>query len=456
MTASTIKDGAASLLEKPYRQVLSLGTKHVMERAFKARYLTRAHELESWWQQPAHRRDKWRNDALATILHHAADQVPAYIEFRASSNPLKLSLFPVTNKDIINAGDYRYFSAERDAYPAMPKRTGGSTGDPWKYQLDKRAWAESYAIQIHRFAQLGHHYGSRKLYLGSPTSLGINTMGAKKKLRYLTERTDTSLCSFNIERTASLQRAIDACATQSSMWYGYASTVAAMADAALESGQEFSGPPLIVTMAEPLWPDWHRKITEAFGSLVVEEYGCNDGGIMAHRCASGNLHLADHQSIVEILDNSGLPVPHGEFGNITITNLHARHMPFIRYQPGDTGRFGPKECSCGQPGRTISEIAGRSGDFIRVPNGTDLTPIAFYSPFNQINTVLRWQIVQPDDQSLVVRVDPRSDWTDSDEKIIFDWVRDRTDGLLDITITTDEEFEITSGGKHKIIIRQFG
>ncbi len=437
-------------VERIYRRGLSTAVRTFVEPVLGAPYLSLAEEREQWSSRGRQEREDWRQAALEAILTYAADNVPAYRKL-----PACLDRFPVVDKQTIIREPKSFLSDERADIPVVWKHTGGSTGDPWSYPLDRRAWAESYATQIYRFRRLGVHYGDRRLLLGYPASLGLHRPSLGRRIRMAAERTDVALSSLEINRSVDLLRSKEACRRNVRLWYGYASTIAGMAAAVLDAGLRLPGPPLIVTMAEPLWPAWERDIAQAFGSTVVEEYGCNDGGIMAHRCERGNLHLADHQSLVEVLDEDGRACAPGQTGAIVITNFHARHMPFIRYRAGDTGVLGPERCPCGQPGRTLAAVTGRSGDFVRLPDGTELAPAAFFVPFNQVESVRRWQMVQPDTASLRIRIEPRPSWGDQDRARIMKWVQDRTQRQLDVVLTTNEDFELTAGGKHRIVIRDF-
>ena len=438
------------MLDRLHHRALTTATAAVVEPILGARYLSRASEIEKWWLQTDAYHEAWRAGALDDMLRYCIERVPAY----RNREPTLVD-FPIVDKqDIIEATD-RYLSDEHASIPVVEKHTGGSTGDPWNYPLDRRAWAESYAAQIHAFARHGIAYGDRRLLLGFPASLGLQGMGPSKRLRLMAERTDASLSGFEVDPEASLRRAEQAAIKDARLWYGYASTIAAMASAVLDAGRRLPGPDLIVTMAEPLMPAWHDDIVAAFGSPVIEEYGCNDGGIMAHRCGAGNLHLADHQSLVEVVDDEGRPCPAGVDGAIVITNFHARHMPFIRYRVGDIGAFGPYPCPCGRPGRTVARVSGRSGDFVLLRDGTELTPATFFNPFNEARGVRRWQIVQPDPRHLLVRIEARDGWSHEDRSMILSWIREQTRHQLEVELRETEPFALTRGGKHRIIIREF-
>jgi phenylacetate-CoA ligase len=451
MTAASMRTrlSTASGTDRLYHRFLGLATRRVVEPVLRAPYLSRAEEIDDWWRGDDRQREAWRREALDTILRYAVDHVPAHRHRRPT-----LGDFPVIDKQAMIAEPDRYRSDEHRSLPAVHKHTGGSTGDPWEYPLDRRAWAESYATQIAFLARQGVHYGDRRVLLGFPASLGLQGMGPGRRLRFAAERTDVSLAGFAIDPGASLDRAERAAARDARLWYGYASTIATMAAAVIEAGRTLPGPPLIVTMAEPLMPAWRDEIHQAFGSTVVEEYGCNDGGIMSHRCTAGNLHLADHQSLVEIVDDDGRPCPAGCDGAIVVTNFHARHLPFVRYRVGDIGALGPDPCPCGRPGRTLARVTGRSGDFVHLPDGTELTPATFFVPFNETSGVRRWQIVQVGPDRLVVRVETRDGWGPEDRRIILDWIDDRTGAQMQVDLVETEPFELTRGGKHRIVIRR--
>ncbi|MDH3299477.1 MAG: hypothetical protein OES24_03120 [Acidimicrobiia bacterium] len=442
--------GRRPLAARLHHKGLALTTRLAVEPILGTPFLSLADEREQWVLQNESEREAWRAEALDRIVRYAVRCVPAY----AGLEP-RLDHFPVVDKQTMIDRPDEFLSTRRDEHRVVWKHTGGSTGDPWNYPLDRRAWAEGYATQIYRFREFGVEYGDPKLLLGFPTSLGLNHKSRIRRLRFAVERTDVSLASIEVDGTRSLERAVQACDRHVRMWYGYASTIASMAAAVLDAARTLSGPPLIVTMAEPLWPAWHRDIVDAFGSTVVEEYGANDGGIMAHRCEAGNLHLADHQSLVEVLDDEDRACPPGQPGAIVVTNFHARHMPFIRYRVGDIGIEGTLNCDCGRAGRTLTAVTGRSGDFVLLPDGTQLVPATFFLPFNQVEGVRRWQIVQPDPRSLVVRVEPRASFNADEKKTILSWVRQRSKDQLDVRLSDDEPFELTSGGKHRIVIRHF-
>jgi len=448
--------GAAISPNRWYPPVLYALARVAIQPAIKARYLEAGQFTRTFEAWPTERREEWRQAKLTNLIAYLAKHVPAYHQL-PSNGIVDLTDLPVVDKQIIIAAGDSYFSDEAPTLPVIQKHTGGSTGDPWNYPMDRVAWADAYGIQLLRFEEMGVRYGENRVTLGFPTSLGLGHVSFSKRVRLLVERTDTELCSFEIDPVTSLDRAHRAVKKNAALWYGYAGTIAAMAEALLAEGMTLKGPRLIVTMAEPLWPSWKMAIEAAFpGSNVVEEYGANDGGVISHRCPLGNFHLADNQSIVEVLDPTNAPCSQGVDGDIVITNFTAKHLPFLRYRLGDVGALGPEQCDCGRPGRTIARVSGRTGDAVLLADGREFMPVTFFTVFNDIADYVRqWQMVQPSVNHLIIRVSTRPGFDQQHQALIEDTVRSFIGNEIKIDIVTDQPLELTKGGKHKVLIRTF-
>lgn len=110
---------------------------------------------------------------------------------------------------------------------------------------------------------------------------------------------------------------------------------------------------------------WLRESlgVKRIGSMI----GANDGGGIAFQCdkMDGTLlhHVMDEYNLIEIVDESGAPVPDGEPGRILITSLMKYAYPLIRYEIGDRGRIVPGLCECGRTTRRF-EFLGRADDVI--------------------------------------------------------------------------------------------
>jgi len=120
---------------------------------------------------------------------------------------------------------------------------------------------------------------------------------------------------------------------------------------------------VIICTGEVLFDYQRKKIQEVFGCKVVNEYGTTENGIIGFECEYGNMHIMP-TVYVEIIN----PDKNG-FGEILITELNSRSIPFIMYKTRDKARLLNAECPCGRPYPLMEIHEGRIHDYIRCPNG---------------------------------------------------------------------------------------
>lgn len=94
------------------------------------------------------------------------------------------------------------------------------------------------------------------------------------------------------------------------------------------------------------------------GSRLFPHYGsreCGLGGAVTCPAFEG-MHLRENHILAEIVDESGHPVPDGQWGELVITTIGLEAMPLIRYRTGDRTRFLPP-CPCGGVTRRIDRVS---------------------------------------------------------------------------------------------------
>jgi phenylacetate-coenzyme A ligase PaaK-like adenylate-forming protein len=429
-----------------YPHVLSVATRRVVEPVVGAPYLSIVRWLRDFEGWPDEQRQAWQERRLETVLRGAAANVPFYRGRRP-----RLQDLPVVDKAMIRA-DIDAFRADgwrRMRYVA--KATAGTTGDPWQYELDIRAWANMYGAQLRAWERVGYRYGNRVVVLGTPPSLVPGGRSAKARLRAALERRTYAAAGIAIDLAASSERVRRAYDAGGKLWYGYAGMVAAMAEAVPEASITAPGPAAIVTTSEPLLPGWRRSIERAFGVPVVDEYGCNDGGVLAVSCPLGRFHVAENVSVIEILEGDE-PCPPGVEGDIVVTNLHAQVLPFLRYRVGDRAVLGEGPCPCGLSGLTLSRLTGRIGDRIKLPDGRELQFSTFGPIFWKTPSVRRWQIVQNVRDRVKVRLDVDPSFSPAEEDEVRRGMTARVGECVAIDVVTTEPIERTGAGKQKVLI----
>lgn len=134
---------------------------------------------------------------------------------------------------------------------------------------------------------------------------------------------------------------------------GYVSSLYILAKYCIDNEIKIDGIKSINPISENLY-DFQRFFMEkAFNCKVFEEYCCNDGGACAWECGHHNgLHYVMERAIIEDLN-----------GEILVTDLWNKAMPFIRYKNGDSVLFLEKKCSCGR-NLPLIKVKGRTNDML--------------------------------------------------------------------------------------------
>ncbi|MBR3358151.1 MAG: AMP-binding protein [Solobacterium sp.] len=101
-----------------------------------------------------------------------------------------------------------------------------------------------------------------------------------------------------------------------------------------------------------------KALKEEFGLVLFPHYGTREmcfGGAITCQAHQG-MHLREHQLIAEITDESGRPVPDGEWGELVITTVDMKVLPLIRFRTGDRARFLKGPCPCGSVTKRLDRV----------------------------------------------------------------------------------------------------
>jgi phenylacetate-CoA ligase len=118
----------------------------------------------------------------------------------------------------------------------------------------------------------------------------------------------------------------------------------------------------------------------------MDEYGCAELQAIAYECPAGRRHITHENVLVEVLGESGVPLPPGQPGPLTLTSLCNVAMPLIRYQNGDVAELEAEgRCPCGRhlglP--LVKRIVGRSCDVLYRAHGQRSHCGAVYYAINE-------------------------------------------------------------------------
>jgi phenylacetate-CoA ligase len=109
---------------------------------------------------------------------------------------------------------------------------------------------------------------------------------------------------------------------------------------------------------------------ETIGYYAMTELGY--GGAIECGC-HGGYHFYEGDFFLEIIDpDTGAVLPEGMPGEVVITTLSRKGMPFIRYRTGDMSCIIPGMCRCGSPLRRLEAITARKEAVYQLPGGGSL------------------------------------------------------------------------------------
>ncbi len=313
---------------------------------------------------------------LAGILQHAARTTPYWKELLAGrgldpgrENPFALlrNLPLLDRRRLVDLGS-RMISTAVPGWELVPARTGGSTETALRFLRDRECVRQRTALQLLFFRWAGRDPGERwALVWGAAFDLGQTTSRLEQLREYLVERRVTLPASHLAPpRMEEFLQRIDRFGAV--LLHGYSQALWQLARHVAGGGHRPGTLRGITATAEPLTADQRHEIEEAFGVPVFVHYGAREIGMAAAECSHHDgLHHALPSVFLEVVDPDGQPVPPGERGELVVTDLLNRAMPFIRYRIGDTGAWLPGSCACGRGFPRLAMETGKLGHYLVLP-----------------------------------------------------------------------------------------
>jgi phenylacetate-CoA ligase len=328
--------------------------------------------------------------------------------------------------------------------------TGGSTGRPLRFLLDRRRQAFDRAARMRADGWSGVGPGDRAAYVSGPPPESRR----EGRIRRSTDRAwnDLHLPAVDLREEVvpgwfrRLARFRPACLI------GYPSTLSLFSRMLLRRGLRLTGIGIraVVCTGEVLLSDQRAAIAECTGARVANRYACREAGLVAQECPDGRLHVAAEGLIVEVLDEREDPVVEGP-GEIVVTHLESRATPFLRYRTGDIGERSSVACRCGRTLPVLAEIRGRTTDFVVTPDGRWLHGLSLIQAVRETAGVDRYRIDQEDVDELRVRIVPGTGFPDSAPKEIARRVREQTGADVRVRVDVVAEIPPDPSGKHRIV-----
>jgi phenylacetate-CoA ligase len=130
-------------------------------------------------------------------------------------------------------------------------------------------------------------------------------------------------------------------------------------------------------IGESLGVERERVVRSAAPDLTVRSlaYSTSETGPLGYQCRhqTGAVHhLHEDANVLEVVDETGKPVPPGTPGELVVTPLTTSGMALVRYRLGDRGQLLSGACGCGSAARSVMLLG-------RMPNSMTVDTITFSS-----------------------------------------------------------------------------
>jgi len=404
-------------------------------------------EASQWW--PKHRLDALKSERLSALVHHAYEHVPYYrrvmqergLTARDIRDPSDLAKLPVLTKEIIRREGDAMRARDLSLKDLAKASTGGSTGEPMRFLIDRssRAWSQAAFRRGLRWA--GLEWGEPIVSLLGGT-LGTGKLTPQQRIARLVTRNHV-LPAFEIRRDNARTLADELRRWRPRAIIGYTSSLVALARL-FEEANEAVHIPLVFTTAEILMPAHVEVLERGFCSRVYDYYGCGEVNSIAYQCdRRDGYHVVDEKVILESIRVDE------RVERALITDLSNYAFPFIRYENGDCFERQPASCSCGRELSRLARIIGRVHDFI-VTTAGDLLPGEFFPHlFKWVEHVREYQIVQEQlgEVRVLVVVTP-----EFDETFLTTKLREYLGADMRIRIERVPEIARTAMGKLRVTV----
>jgi phenylacetate-CoA ligase len=422
------------------------------------------HELEQAQSLPFEQLQARQESKLQKLLHHAVERVPAYQAYREElareDEPAStlLTRIPSLNKLQFRANHDAYLTIDANPASLIANRTGGSTGEPTRFYMDRPTVERYEAARWLGLSWYGIGIGDPCVMIwGSPLELSQGkSVAYRLKERYLKNR--LLISAYEI-REAKLPAYIKLIRSFKPHYlYGYASALHLFADMMLRRELSLDIPlKAVVSTAESLHPDQRETIARAFGAPVVNEYGARDGGIIAYECPKGRMHIFSENCYLEVVDPvTRQPVPPGKSGLVLVTDLHNFAMPRLRYELGDVIKLSGEPCSCGIRYPVLDSIDGREDDIFLSLRGHYIHGHYFNHIARNMESFQTFQIIQhePDRVSLKLVKHPDHYSLEEEEAFLAAIRRALGDEII-LDVKHVDEIPPSASGKYRYAIREF-
>lgn len=205
----------------------------------------------------------------------------------------------------------------------------------------------------------------------------------------------------------------------------------------------------IISTAEILFDNERKVIEDVFGKIVFDRYGCEELSIIASECEEHDgLHINAEGLYVEVIGGDE-KTP----GELVITDLVNKGMPFVRYKIGDLATVLNGPCSCGRGLPRLGKVLGRTTDILYTPEGKSVSGVSILDTFViHIKGFKQVQIIQNKIDYVLFKIVKDSDFSEASLKKLQDVVIKIFGDQMKYSIEFIDKIPMTARGKFQFTI----
>jgi phenylacetate-CoA ligase len=422
----------------------------------------RALEASQWW--PRQQLEALRAERLKALLEHARLNVPFYerrfqdagVDPRGMDPVAALAALPPLEKRDIQDSRMELRARNLPASELIENRTGGSTGSPLVFDLDRARSASRYAAELRADRWTGWEPGAPWVGLwGANRDLATpRTFRQKLRRALLGEYIVLDASRISPEQLRDFVARLPR--VNPVYVIGYSRALALAAAEATRQRIRLPRLKAVVSSAEMLAAEERRRIEEGFGVRVFDRYGAREVSLIASECEAHQwLHINAENLWIEIVDGQGRGLPAGESGQVLVTDLRNVGMPLIRYRIGDVSSLLEGECACGRQLPRLAGVTGRITDFLLLPDGSRVSGAALtIFMVAELADVRQVQLVQRRREEVTIRIVPGDNYGPGTEATILDRARQKLGEGVAVRVERVAEIPVEASGKYRFSISE--
>lgn len=403
-----------------------------------------------------------RRRIRATVAH-AYQHVPYYREAmrRLGLRPpdlrtaADLAKLPLIEREQLQRDPEYFVSRAQPLTDYVEAQSSGSTGEPVKFfRYVPGVWSQVLGFERMEpmLARLSGRRWHRREALLVPPSNRTSPADAGADVQWLGLHLRVICGTFSLfEPPAETAPRIER--FRPDLIRGYGSYIEALYVHLLSQERPIHRPKVVIFVADPISDPVRRMMREELGVPVLSLYQAVESGIVGWECEhQRGHHLNVDLSPIRIVDANRLEVATGESGEVVVSNLVNRGTILLNYRLGDLARLIPGRCQCGRSLPLLSEVEGRTTDWLWSASGRPMHPQTLRAILRAVEGVRRFQLVQerPGHVRIITVAAPGADHDEIRARVVEE--ARRLDEPIEAEVEFSDTLPRTQGGKVRTFV----